>query len=435
MRASTLAPTTTREASSTPYNTSRNAAAVISIIIVIVIVIGLLVGFLIIRQIAGRNKVNSGLNSSDGEGKRSKLSDTCGRVAKVIDRMSWRMEDGVLVRSSMARRADFDDIQGTVMNSKTSEDEGAPTIATKDSKSPTFLSDVLPWRQRESYLPSFHNVGITPGVGRDAGSLMRPEAGTSLLLPQRGSALDTIFEEDFDAFIGDVPPNVTDVGEAVHRQSKESVFRDSFTEFASSCSDSNSDVMSLVSVMARAPERTSIFKGRGRQDSNASRTTHTSESVAKDISSFSDSFQSNASSMTSVAAIANSTVSETSDGHSTEAGEVLETRRVTSMEVKRVVLLDQTPKTSDDYAPQLPEVAVSSSIPESNFGFESKETQMLHPVMVDRRTSSLKTLQSSASGGTINLDAFPIPPGTLGKPPPIIFTISSASGSIRSLHH
>ena len=427
MRASTLAPTTTREASPTPYNTSRNAAAAISIVIVIVIVIGLLIGFLIIRQIAGKNNVNCGLNSSDGEGKRSTLSDTRGRVARVIDRLSWRMEDGAFVRSSMARRADFDDIRSTVMGSKTSGDEDrAPTITAKNPESPTFLSDVLPWRvpaQRESYIPSFHDVGqddqqprppIQPGAG-----------GAFLLLPQRGSPLDTIFEEDFDVFIGDVPPNATDVDEAVHRQSKGSVFRDSFPGYASSSSDSNSGLVD------QASKGTSIFKGRGRQDSNASRTTHTSESVAKDISNFSDSFRSNASSATSVATMAYSTVSEISDGHSTEAGEVLETRRVTSMEVKRVVLLDQT----SNYAPQLPEVAVSSSILESNFNLESKETQMLQPVMVNRRASSLRTLQSSVSGGTIDLDAFPIPPGALGKPSPIIFTISSASGSIRSLHH
>lgn len=451
MRASTLAPTTTGEISPTPYNTSANASAVRSIFIIIAIVLGLLVGFLIIRQVARRNKVNSGLKASSREGKRPNLPDTRSRVARALDRMSWRMEDGAFVRSSMASRADFDDIWSTAMKTKTPGDEDrTPIINSKDPESPiflsspTFLSDALPWSvpaKRESCPPPFRDIGMETNVGRDSTQprSVRPEAGRTLsLMPQRGSALDTILEEDFDVFIGDVPPNATDSDEPVHKQSTETLSRNSFTESASSCSDSNSDAMSIVSVVDHTPKRASMIKGRGRQDSNASRTTNASESVAKDMASFSDGFQSNASSMTSVATMAYSTISDSSDGYSTEAGEILETRRVGSMEVKRAVLLDlalETPKASGDYAPQLPEVAVISPILESNFSFESKEAKMLQPVMVQGRSSSLKTLQSSASGGTIDLDDFPIPPRTLDKPSPITFTISSASGSIRSLHH
>jgi hypothetical protein len=123
------------------------------------------------------------------------------------------------------------------------------------------------------------------------------------------------------------------------------------------------------------------------------------------------------------------------------------------MEVKRGILVALAKGQIGESLPEMPQLAVSrtmsceisskpTTITSSSLSYMPENTDkegnagdsLLHPKLLTKSsTTSLKTMESSTSGSSIDLNDFPFPP-TSSLIPSITFTLSTDSGPITLLY-
>jgi len=466
LRASTLAPVpdsaTAGHAQDMP--TSKIAT------IVACIVLGLLLGVAVVMEASKRKMIHGkkGVANGDWQFRVPKFPNVRGRLAKGIDCLSWNMENGV----EMATRAEFDDrTWGTPMHAKgtppgASEVE-TPIIIAEGQNSPDMRSYTVPW-SAPSYRSSCPPVLGTFIVDRERETGQTSARAMSMSLSVDRSifrvsipVLNTVHEECTDLFVGQ---EVTRDAEFDSQDATEDSSSTALEHPGSrpvsvdlTSKESVSTILALTSAAIQsAGKRENPTRGRARQGSDASRSTEASARTDTDSSSDGGS---GTSSNTSIASMTQETDEEGEEGaedsdESRGEGETFELKRVTdSMEVKKGILVALAKGQAGESLPEMPQLVVSSPtpykannskptsvtgsilyVPEDTDEEGHAEDCLLHPTLITKSSSSsLKTVESSTSGSSIDLDDFPFPPAS-GLIPSITFTLSTDSGPITLLY-
>jgi hypothetical protein len=463
LRASTLPPVpNSANAEQTQDMRTSKIATIIACVI-----LGLLLGVAVVME-ASKRKMIRGKKDVAKSGWRfrvPKFPNVRGRLAKGIECLSWNMENGV----EMATKAEFDDrTWGTPMHAKatqvgTSEVE-TPIIRAEGQNSPNMRSYAVSWSApsyRSSCPPILgtFTLDLEREMGRTSARAMSMSCSADHSIFRIGTPELDSHDECNDLFIGQ---DATQDAELDSRDTADDV---SFTTLEQSGSrpvsvnltsaESVSTILALTSAAMRSiGKRENPTRGRARQGSNAS--TSTEISVRTDTDSSSDG-GSRASSNTSIATMNHETDEDeegTEDDELRAEGETFELKTVTdSMEVQKGILVALAKGQAGESLPEMPQSAVSrpnscetSSKPKTIIGSTSSyvqevtneegyvEDSPLHPKLLTKSsTSSLKTMESSTSGSSIDLNDFPFPP-TSDLIPSITFTLSTDSGPITLLY-
>ncbi|KIM91901.1 hypothetical protein PILCRDRAFT_74 [Piloderma croceum F 1598] len=437
--------------------------------IIVCVILGLLLGVAVVIE-ASKRKMIRGKKDVAKSGWRfrvPKFPNVRGRLAKGIECLSWNMENGV----EMATKAEFDDrTWGTPMHAKaiqvgTSEVE-TPIIRAESQNSPNMRSYTVPWSApsyRSSCPPILgtFTVDLERETGRTSARAMSMSCSVDRSIFRIGTPELNSHEECTDLFIGQ------DATQDAELDSRDTAQDASFTTLEQlgsrtvsvnlTSAESVSTILALTSAAMRSiGKRENPTRGRARQGSDAS--TSTENSVRTDTDSSSDG-GSRASSNTSIATMNHETDEDDEEGtedddESRAEGETFELKRVTdSMEVKKGILVALAKGQAGESLPEMPQSAVSrpnscetSPKPKTTIGSTSSyvqedtneegyiEDSLLHPKLLTKSsTSSLKTMESSTSGSSIDLNDFPFPP-TSDLIPSITFTLSTDSGPITLLY-
>ena len=427
--------------------------------IIACVVLGLVLGGAIVKEASRRKLIRKNYTVTDPPPFRfriPKFPNVRGRLAKGIECLSWNMENGV----EMATRAEFDDrTWGTPMHAKgiTSEVE-TPIITRVCPDSPNARSYTVPWSvsSYRSSCPPALGTFIT-NLNEQTDQKMARAASMSVSMNQsvsrgRTQMLETINEEGIDLFIGQETDAAQDAELDPQYSKGEYLFTNSGPVSVDLTSaESISTIFTLtLAGMRSAGKRENALRGRARQGSDASRSTE--DSSRTDTDSSSDG-RSGISSNTSIATMGHDTDADEegyaeSDESKSEGDEVFELKRVTdSMEVKKGILLALAKGQTGEKLPEMPKLEVSrptlyttdskpppSSVSEGATEERYAEDGLLHLALIAKSSScSLMSLDSSASGASINLDDFPSPPGSF-LIPSITFTLSTDSGPITLLY-
>lgn len=467
LRASTMAPIQSGDPGETASSSANLTGSKIAFIVAAIMfsILTCLALFFFARK---RNRSRT-VKGGPGGGVRfrvPKFPNVHGRVARGIECLSWKMENGSPGSSGEITIANDSDDKtwGALKCTKTPhcgdiDDDRTPIIASERCFSASSNAETLPWpmpTHRVSCPPSINayirDLNVSNGHGETLTISVSASPNLSRVSTVRAgfSTLETIGEEPFDFFVGqylsreetisDDLVNVFSLRNRVDSPNFPEDLADVDTEI-----DTLSTLNNLTTAgMRSAAKRTGPTRNRVRQGSDASRTTNAS--TATNTDSFSDDGQSGASSSTSLETMISDIGDDEESDTSGSDEEVFELKRVTnSMEVKKGVLMALAKAQASDTLPEMPELAIShqmesgeKSAVRSEQNTDHREAKhpvanLLHPNMITHSSSaSVKSLQSSCSGASVDLNDFPTPPACPINPA-ITFMLSSDTGLVTLL--